>query len=223
MNVPKISILAPTFNHERYIKFFIESCLSQTFENFELILVDDCSSDNNVEEIKKFQDPRIQLIRHDFNRGINATLNTAFEYAKGEFLVFLAGDDMFESYALEILNTALEENPNAKAIYPALTRIDRSNKRNEVLNQPILKREKILHELFMNRNILFSPGLSLRKKDFQEILYPLDNAMCNHQDTQMGIKLLLSGEIVTFNSPLILYRFDKNANNISTFFKSNKS
>ncbi|WP_039872494.1 glycosyltransferase family 2 protein, partial [Helicobacter canadensis] len=75
---PKISILTPSFNHEKYIGFFLQSVLGQTFQNFELIIVDDCSWDKNLEEIKKFKDERIKLIRHDYNKGINAALNTAF-------------------------------------------------------------------------------------------------------------------------------------------------
>ncbi len=74
---PKISILTPSFNHEKFVGFFIESVLKQTLEDFELIIVDDCSSDNNVNEILKFKDPRIKLIQHPYNQGINAGINTA--------------------------------------------------------------------------------------------------------------------------------------------------
>lgn len=111
MNSPKISILTPSFNHEKYVGFFIESVLAQTFSDFELIIVDDYSTDRNVEEIKKFQDSRIKLIQHEFNKGINAALNTAFKQSSGEFLVFLASDDMLKSNALEVLYNAHQNNP----------------------------------------------------------------------------------------------------------------
>ena len=89
MLMPKISILTPSFNHEKFVGLFIESILKQTLEDFELIIVDDCSSDSNVNEILKFKDPRIKLIQHPYNQGINAGINTAFENAKGEFLYFV--------------------------------------------------------------------------------------------------------------------------------------
>ena len=95
----KISILCPSFNHQRFIADHIKSVLNQSFKDFELIIVDDCSTDDNVAQISQFNDPRIKLIRHEFNKGINATLNTAFENANGEYLMFIAGDDCLENRA----------------------------------------------------------------------------------------------------------------------------
>ncbi|EAJ4481083.1 glycosyltransferase, partial [Campylobacter coli] len=57
--MPKISILTPCFNHEKYISAYLQSVLNQTFNDFELIIVDDCSSDQSIKEIEKFHDPRI--------------------------------------------------------------------------------------------------------------------------------------------------------------------
>ena len=94
-----ISVITPSFNHERFVGFFIESVLAQTFEDFELIIVDDCSNDNNINEILKYKDSRIKLVQHEYNKGINATLNTAFENSSGDLLVFCASDDMLESHA----------------------------------------------------------------------------------------------------------------------------
>lgn len=190
---PKISILAPSFNHEKFVGFYIESVLGQTFSDFECIIVDDCSTDNNVQEILKYKDTRIKLVQHPYNQGINASLNTAFENASGEYLVFLATDDMLEPNALEILYQALEQNPNAKAIYPQLMKIDKDNKKLEKVEVMRRSREDLLYHLFMIGNALTSPGMALRRADFAQILYPLDRAMCNFQDVQMHIKLLLSG------------------------------
>lgn len=216
-NTPTISILCPTFNHQRFIKFFIQSCIHQTFSDFELIIVDDCSTDGNVEEILQFQDPRIQVIRHEFNRGINATLNTAFEKARGKYIVFMAGDDMFKPNALEVLYKTHQSNPQALAIYPRISRIDVSgNEKEEVVAWATDKsREEILHKIFMHTNCLTSPGMSMSKENFAKILYPLDNAMCLHQDVQMHIKILSAGEILVMTESLICYRFDVNASNIS--------
>ena len=122
----KISILTPSFNHEKYIRFFLQSVLGQTFQNFELIIVDDCSWDKNLEEIKKFKDERIKLIRHDYNKGINAALNTAFENSSGEILVFCASDDMLERDALEKIYQAFEET-HVDIVYPGVKVIDENN------------------------------------------------------------------------------------------------
>ncbi|ELL0793965.1 glycosyltransferase family 2 protein, partial [Campylobacter jejuni] len=61
----KISILTPCFNHEKYVSYFLQSVLEQSFSDFELIIVDDCSSDNSTKEIQKFKDPKIKLIKHE--------------------------------------------------------------------------------------------------------------------------------------------------------------
>ncbi|MDE7174550.1 MAG: glycosyltransferase [Helicobacter sp.] len=217
MNKPKISILAPSFNHQRFIGKFIESVLAQKFSDFECIIVDDCSSDGNVEEIQKYKDSRIKLITHSYNSGINAALNTAFENAKGEFIVFCAGDDMLKSNALEVIYQNFLDNPKILAIYSQMTRVDCDDKEIEELESFSLgkSRAEILHRIFMFNNCMFSPGMAMRREDFARILYPLDNAMCNHQDTQMHIKILLQGEILILKDSLVRYRFDANASNIS--------
>ena len=214
---PKISILTPSFNHESYVGFFIESVLNQSFADFELIIVDDCSSDNNVNEIEKFKDSRIKLIKHAYNQGINATLNTAFENSSGEYLIFCASDDCLESNALEEIYKALCENPQAKAVYPALTKIDMNGKKDSEKFMEIKQtsREEYINRFFMDNNYFTSPGMAMRRIDFMQILYPLDMAMCNQQDTQMHIKILLRGDVKILDKALVLYRFDSSANNIS--------
>lgn len=215
----KISILTPSFNHEKFIGFFLQSVLEQTFQNFELIIVDDCSTDNNVAQIDKFSDPRIKLIRHEFNKGINATLNTAFENSSGEYLMFLAGDDCLEPNALERIVKELD-NSDDIVLYAGLMRIDINGKKIESFNIEIKDRYKILNTIFMEQNCLWSPGMSMRKDIFAKYLYPLDTSMCLHQDTQMHVKLLLNIEPKFLDENLILYRFDDNVGNISRSFIS---
>lgn len=214
---PKISILTPSFNHEKFVGLFIESVLKQTLEDFDLIIVDDCSSDSNVNEILKFKDPRIKLIQHPYNQGINAGINTAFENANGEYLVFCASDDMLTPNALEVIYKAFSENPSVKAIYPSLIKIDENGvKDKERFGESENKtRAEHLYDLFMRGNYLTSPGMALKTTDFKEILYPLDIAMCNQQDTQMHIKILLNGEIKILDDILVMYRFDPKTSNVS--------
>lgn len=217
MLMPKISVLTPSFNHERFVGFFIESVLKQTLEDFELIIVDDCSSDNNVNEILKFKDPRIKLIQHPYNQGINAGINTAFENANGEYLVFCASDDMLTPNALEVIYKAFSENPSVKAVYPSLAKVDKDGKRygKNSIKKNIRTREEYLYHFFMYGNYLTSPGMAMKTTDFKEILYPLDIAMCNQQDTQMHIKILLNGEIKILDDILVMYRFDPKTSNVS--------
>lgn len=215
----KISILCPSFNHQRFIAEHIKSVLNQSFKDFELIIVDDCSTDDNVAQISQFNDPRIKLIRHEFNKGINAALNTAFENANGEYLMFLAGDDCLEPNALDRIVKDLD-NSDDIVLYTSLMRIDINGKKIEPFNVEIKDRYKILNTIFMKQNCLWSPGMSMRKDIFAKYLYPLDTSMCLHQDTQMHVKLLLNIEPKFLDENLILYRFDDNVGNISRSFIS---
>ncbi|EAH4720568.1 glycosyltransferase family 2 protein [Campylobacter upsaliensis] len=212
----KISILCPSFNHEKFVGFFIESVLRQSFEDFELIIVDDCSSDDNVREIAKFKDERIKLIQHEYNKGINAALNTAFENSNGDLIVFCASDDIFEDNALERLYHHALENPNILAFVPNTRVIDRDNQiTSKEAYLKLRTRSELINQFFMMENCLSSVGLTMRREVFSNILYPLDMSMCNHQDTQMFIKILKNGEIKLIDEFLIRYRFDPKTSNIS--------
>jgi len=100
---PLVSIITPTYNHEKFIGQCIESVIKQTFRDWEMIIVDDGSSDRTSEIIKQFSDPRIQYIRQEhlgpFKLGI--TYNKALALARGEFIAVLEGDDYWPSYKLE--------------------------------------------------------------------------------------------------------------------------
>lgn len=150
----KISILCPSFNHQRFIAEHIKSVLNQSFKDFELIIVDDCSTDDNVAEINKFKDPRIKLIRHEFNKGINAALNTAFENANGEYLMFMAGDDCLEPNALEVMIKELE-NLDYIVFYPGIMRTDINGKKIESFNVNVKDRFEILI-LFLWSKIVYA-------------------------------------------------------------------
>lgn len=213
----KISILCPSFNHERYVGYFIESVLNQTFEDFELIIVDDCSSDKNVEKIQVFKDERIKLIQHAYNKGINAALNTAFENSSGEILLFCASDDMLESNALEKINEAFSNNQNIDVVYPSAKIIDTNNCIYDKKIQETRNNIELLHYLFFNGNCLYSVGMCIKKENYKKNLYPLPISMCNHQDTFMHIKLLIANSNILFlQDELIKYRHIENHNSISS-------
>lgn len=206
---PEISILTPSYNHEKYVKEFIESVLSQTFQDWELIIVDDCSSDNNVKEIQKFSDERIILIQHEYNKGINAGLNSAFEKARGKYIVFVASDDILELNHLEETTKYLDKHPEINLFYCSLSLIDEQGKqRTEREKHYILKykdKYEVLKDLFLKRNILFSPGMVIRRKAFEKI-YPLNLSVIQYQDYVMHIELLIENQACFSKKRLVKYR-----------------
>jgi len=97
-----ITIITTSYNYAEYISQTIESVLAQTFSDWELIIVDDASTDNSVEIIKKYcDDKRIKLICHDKNKGLKESVKTALKYAKGEWVTLVESDDTITPNALE--------------------------------------------------------------------------------------------------------------------------
>ena len=96
-----VSIVTPVHNDGEYVKQTIESVLHQTHKNWELLIVDDCSTDNSVEIIRSFSDPRIRLFRNEANMGAAYSRNLAMREAKGDYIAFLDGDDWWAPNKLE--------------------------------------------------------------------------------------------------------------------------
>ncbi len=96
-----VSIIMPSYNSEKYIKDSIESVLSQTYPFWELLIVDDCSTDKTVEIIKSFKDERIKLFQNEVNSGAAISRNWALREAKGKWIAFLDSDDLWLPTKLE--------------------------------------------------------------------------------------------------------------------------
>ena len=91
------------YNRERFITRAINSCLKQDFKNFEVIVVDDGSTDNSVDVLKDYTDPRIKLICHEVNRGVGPARNTGVYAASGEWVIFLDSDDELLPGSLSVI------------------------------------------------------------------------------------------------------------------------
>ena len=96
-----ISIIMPSYNTEKCISETIHSVLAQTYENWELIVVDDCSTDNTCRIVRSFADPRIRLFCNAVNSGAAVSRNRALREAKGRYIAFLDSDDLWEPVKLE--------------------------------------------------------------------------------------------------------------------------
>ena len=108
--ITKISVILPVYNVEKYIEKCIQSLLDQTLKDVEFIFVDDCSPDNSVEIIKRYNDPRIKLIRHNVNKYTAEARNTGVKAATGEYIAFLDPDDYIENNFLERLYDLAKKN-----------------------------------------------------------------------------------------------------------------
>lgn len=96
-----VSIIMPAYNAATYISKTIESIIAQTYRNWELLIVDDCSSDNTAEVIVGFGDERIRYLKNEKNSGAAISRNYALREAKGRWIAFLDADDLWEPNKLE--------------------------------------------------------------------------------------------------------------------------
>lgn len=126
-NTELVSIVTPTYNAENYLKYTIESVLSQTYQNWEMLIVDDCSTDNTVAIIKSYieKDNRITLIELDKNSGAAVARNTAIEKASGRYIAFLDSDDRWLPNKLE-KQIGFMQNNNYAFTYTAYEKINES-------------------------------------------------------------------------------------------------
>lgn len=126
MTPPLISIVLPTYNGARYLSSAIESCLRQSFSDWELIIVDDCSTDDTPSVIARYQsaDERIRVVRHVQNSKLPAALNSGFAIATGELLTWTSDDNEYEPDALLRMSEFLREHPAIDVVYSDYLLID---------------------------------------------------------------------------------------------------
>lgn len=105
-----VSVIMPSWNTAEYIGDSIQSVLNQTYSNWELLIVDDCSSDNTDEVVKSFQDERIIYLKNETNSGAALARNRALREAKGEWIAFLDSDDLWSPQKLEHQISFMKEN-----------------------------------------------------------------------------------------------------------------
>lgn len=102
-NNPLVSVIVPVYNVEQYLDECLNSIRQQTYENLEIIVVEDCSTDKSLEVLSKhLNDQRIKLIRHEKNSGLSAARNTGIDAAKGDYIMFIDSDDLVHLSLIEL-------------------------------------------------------------------------------------------------------------------------
>jgi glycosyltransferase involved in cell wall biosynthesis len=123
---PLVSIVLPTYNGSRYLRQSVASCLAQTYEDFELIVVDDASTDRTPTIIAELAaaDGRIRTVRNEPNRKLPASLNVGFGRARGDYLTWTSDDNLYRPHALAAMVAALEAEAAVDMVYTDVTLID---------------------------------------------------------------------------------------------------
>lgn len=134
---PLISVCMPVFNGEKYIPESIESVLAQTEKMFELLVVDNCSTDRTLEIVSVYSDPRIKTHKNDRNLGLFGNVNECVKIAKGKYIVILPHDDLILPSMLETFSQTLESDRKIGLVYSSYYQIDSESKRiKAVITEP---------------------------------------------------------------------------------------
>ena len=215
----EVSIVIPSYNHEAYIRYAINSVLSQTLTDLELIVVDDGSSDNSLAAIREFDDPRIRIIEQE-NRGAHAAINRGIELAQGHYVAILNSDDAYSPDRLEKLIEALKANPAAGLAGSYIQVIDTFGKRlgikhaNKDLEPWPLENPQLSfrngddlfagllteNHLATTSNFLFERSWYTRLGGFRALRYTHD------WDFALRLTLAAGGKLCIVEEPLLEYR-----------------
>lgn len=207
---PKVSVVIPAYNHEKYVGEAIQSVLDQTFRDFELIIINDGSTDHTEAEILKFKDERIRYYSQE-NQGLSATLNRGIELARGEFFNFLPSDDAFLSEKLATQLKAFEESKDIGIVFSYQIVIDGEGR--EVKDDPIVDwfnvpfetKEEIFPALF-ERNFLSAPTTLVRMECFKRVGL-FDESFKTAQDYDLWMRILKCYDIRLIKAPLLKLRW----------------
>lgn len=203
---PLVSVLMPVYNGERYLKEAIDSILNQTYSNFELIICNDCSTDNTQSIIKQYTDHRILYFENSKNRGIVYTRNKLFSLAKGIYLSIMDCDDIAQKTKFEKQIEFLEKNTSYGICGTWAKMID-SQKSTIGYLQPPSKNEDIKINLMFQSSFVQSTVI-MRKAAFNNIEYNLDFPVA--EDFDLWERLSHKTNMYNIPSFLLYYRVHKN-------------
>ena len=201
--MPKVSVILPVYNCEQYIFETIQSVLKQTFSDFELLVVDDCSTDNTVKIIKEFNDSRINLIIKEKNSGYTDSLNYAVALAKGEYIARMDGDDVCMPNRFEKQVAFLEKNTDVVLCGSSVQFIGYQI---GTKKYPI-KYDDIKIKLCFGTPFCH-PSVMGKKEIFLQV--PYDRNFEPAEDIHLWSRIVKMGKVENLDETLLLYRTHKN-------------
>ena len=203
---PTASIVIPTYNRGKVLGRAIESVANQTFKDFEIIIVDDCSTDETKKLIDEFEDPRITYIKHKNNRGGAAARNTGIKAARGDFIAFQDSDAEWMPDKLEKqMNVFLSAKDDVNVVYTAFLWIKDNHKSYIPAKGQAHKEGDVLHQL-LKRNFVDTATAVVRKKCFDKVGL-FDEGLPRYQDWDLFIRLARHYHFKFVDEPLVISHF----------------
>lgn len=212
MENKKVSVICPTYNCEKFVSETIQSVLSQSYSNIELIIVDDCSTDKTIEIVKSFSDKRIKLIVNKTNSGAAFSRNVALKAATGEYIAFLDGDDVWLKDKLSNQINFMNEH-NYAFTYTDYELIDENNKR---LNVFYTGPKKVTYRKFLHIDYI-GTSTAIYKREICPLLQVPNDIYKRNDD---ALWLTLSKFADCYRLPAVYSQYRRSSNSISSGKKS---
>jgi glycosyltransferase involved in cell wall biosynthesis len=207
MNNPLVSIIMPAYNTEKYVERSIQSVVDQIYTNWELLVIDDCSTDNTKNIIKAFlkTDTRIKPIFNNFNNGTPAKAkNKALPLVKGDYVAFLDSDDMWLRDKLMKQISFMDNNPQYGLTYTGGYLIDESSRKiNTFL--PKYKCGNVLHKM-LRRYEINNQSVIIREEALQAIGGLFNEDIVIGEDYNLFMNILAKYEVCNIKECLVKYR-----------------
>ncbi|HLA59072.1 MAG TPA: glycosyltransferase [Puia sp.] len=201
----KITVLMPAYNTENYIREAIDSVLNQTFRDFELLIINDGSTDQTEHIIRSISDPRIVLVTQP-NAGVSAALNTGIGLAKGEFIARFDADDVCYPNRLELQYQFVRDNPDYVLIGSDAVYTDKSGE--ELFYYSCIGHTNEEIQTSIRQYCPFIHSSVLYRTDIVRELGGYDLRAHTFEDYRLWIKFIGKGKVCNFNSPLIYVRLN---------------
>ena len=198
--IPKVTIYMPNYNYGKYLEEAVDSVKSQVFKDWELIIIDDGSTDDSVDVLKQFANEEKITVIHQKNKGLNVTNNVAIRLSRGKYIVRLDADDFIDESFLLVLSSILDEKQDVGLVFSDFYHVDQSGNIIETI-----RREKIKN----SDQLLDMPAHGACTMYRKEILMDLgtyDEEFSCQDGYEMWIKFIEEYKPYNINVPLFYYR-----------------
>lgn len=205
--MPKVSVVMSVYNKAPYLREAVDSVLNQTFGDFEFIITDNCSTDDSVDIIRSYDDPRIRFYQNHRNIWAVASINSCYDKATGEYVALVCGDDLWEKDFLETTVALLDGHPSINVAVCRTHSIDTEGNITRVQQQPggdyrVVPADQVLQRLTRGCYLLITAAV-FRRKDF-----PLFAIKYHYSgDWDIFFKMAEAGsDLLYIEKPLAYYR-----------------
>lgn len=207
-NSPLVTVYITNYNYARFIRESVESLLAQTFQDFEVFIIDDGSTDDSKTIIEQYRDnPKVTII-YQQNKGLNVTNNIAMRAANGRYLMRLDADDFLEPTALEKMTDILEANPEYGLVFPDYYYVDAEGNRTG---------QEIRHDFSTEVSLYDQPAhgaCTMIRLEFLRQLGGYNESFTCQDGYDLWIKFVTHHKVTNIGEPLFSYR--RHGNNLTT-------